>query len=320
MDWSNERYVRVYTRDTETWKLLTWEARALFVLLLRKVDRAGVLETKRGARGVAALVEMPPDLVEPALALLLEEGCVAVHEVGYCVPNYLEAQEAKASDAQRQRMSRERRRLGLGVTRDVESVTSRDTTSQEGAESGQAVTPESESGQKVTPAFLASQPNQPERGAQNGLQSPPPLELSSAPDRPTKRGRTKVSHLARYRDEASRVWDALNESRMAVIPGTRALKPTVDDLERIAERLAEGRTVEDCLHVIRRRAADARGKRADDPAVRYFNGVTTFRKEPFDIALAQPAPRGDASDRHRALLNDIAARDSAAEDDDEGAD
>ena len=48
MDWANERYVRLYTRDTVTWKMWPWEARAIFPLLMRKVDRAGVLVSFNG--------------------------------------------------------------------------------------------------------------------------------------------------------------------------------------------------------------------------------------------------------------------------------
>jgi len=43
MDWSNERYVRVYTRDTAEYLALCWQAKALLSLLLRKCDRAGVV-------------------------------------------------------------------------------------------------------------------------------------------------------------------------------------------------------------------------------------------------------------------------------------
>jgi len=110
MDWANEQWRKLFVRDTDSWLLLSWLARALFVFMLRKVDRAGVLETKRGPRGVAALVGMPLDQVEPALAELLEDGCVAIHDVGYVIPNFLDAQEARQSDAKRQRESRERRR------------------------------------------------------------------------------------------------------------------------------------------------------------------------------------------------------------------
>jgi hypothetical protein len=110
MDWSNERYVRVYTRDTDDWLVLSWEAQALWLMVLRKLDRAGVLETRRGARGIAALVRMPVDVVERALAELVEDGCLRPHELGYVAPNFIEAQETPQSDRQRKAESRARRR------------------------------------------------------------------------------------------------------------------------------------------------------------------------------------------------------------------
>ena len=45
MDWSDERYAKIYTRDTLTWLSLPWEGRCLLPLLIRKVDGAGILET-----------------------------------------------------------------------------------------------------------------------------------------------------------------------------------------------------------------------------------------------------------------------------------
>ena len=35
MRWEDERYVRIYTRDTPSWMLLSWDAQALFLQLLR---------------------------------------------------------------------------------------------------------------------------------------------------------------------------------------------------------------------------------------------------------------------------------------------
>lgn len=153
MDWSNERYVRLYTRDTDTWISLSWQARALLALMLRKVDRAGVLETVRGARGVAGLTTLPLEVVEVGLADLLEAGTVREIGVGYFMPKFLEAQEAPMSDAQRARDSRERRRdkaTAAQITRDVES--------QNGASASHSVT---ETSQAVTPRHTASlQPTQ----------------------------------------------------------------------------------------------------------------------------------------------------------------
>ena len=44
MDFPNERYVRLYTRETTTWRLLGWEGQALLPQVLRLVDRSGVLD------------------------------------------------------------------------------------------------------------------------------------------------------------------------------------------------------------------------------------------------------------------------------------
>lgn len=115
MDWSNERYVRVYTRDTVNWKLWSWHARALWLLLMRKLDRAGVLDIGRhGVRGVAAAVEMPLEVVEPALAEILRDGTIEVRgdgsEAALVAPRFMDAQDANQTDAQRKRESRARRR------------------------------------------------------------------------------------------------------------------------------------------------------------------------------------------------------------------
>lgn len=111
MRWADERYIRVYTRDTAEWVALGWEAQALFVLALRKMDRAGILELGRaGTRGLAALVGMPIEVVDRALPVLLEDGCLVLSGTTLVAPNYIEAQESKQSDAQRQRESRARAR------------------------------------------------------------------------------------------------------------------------------------------------------------------------------------------------------------------
>ena len=111
MDWENERYVRVYTRDTIDWVALGWEAQSLFLQLVRKVDRSGIIELGRhGVRGVAGLVGMPTDVVERSIAILTEDGCVEMSGGRLLIPNFMEAQEAKQSDRQRQRESRDKRR------------------------------------------------------------------------------------------------------------------------------------------------------------------------------------------------------------------
>lgn len=111
MRWEDETYVRLYVRDTPDWKLLGWEARALLVLLLRKVDRAGVLDIGRhGSRGLAAVVEMPFDVVDRALPELLEDKCVIARGRYIVIPNFLEAQSVRTSNRSRVQLYRERQR------------------------------------------------------------------------------------------------------------------------------------------------------------------------------------------------------------------
>jgi len=111
MRWEDERWVKVYTRDTGEWLALGWEAQALFLFALRKADRAGILKTgKMRTRGLAGMTGMPLDVVERAAPLLLEDGCMRETDGGYIIPNFLSAQEASTSASQRKRDQRERDR------------------------------------------------------------------------------------------------------------------------------------------------------------------------------------------------------------------
>ncbi len=112
MDWSNERYIRLFTRDTGDWLMWPWQTRALFCFILRKVDRAGILSLGKGRmKALALAVDMPEADVVSALGPLLGDGCVQLNEAGdLIVANFIEAQETISTTASRQRDSRERRR------------------------------------------------------------------------------------------------------------------------------------------------------------------------------------------------------------------
>lgn len=112
MDWENERYVRLYTRDSSTWLLWPWQARAVFALLLRKVDRAGVMDIgeENPVEAVSAHVQLPIQVVEVGLPAILRKQTAVIDSGRIVIPHFMEAQEARSSDAQRQRDSRERRR------------------------------------------------------------------------------------------------------------------------------------------------------------------------------------------------------------------
>lgn len=111
MNWPDERYVRVYTRDTTEWMLLGWEGQCVLVMMMRKADRAGIVDMGRhGPRGLAVLLGMPVDIVTRGLEGLFADGCVERHDNKLVIRNFIEAQEAVASPAQRQRVYRERER------------------------------------------------------------------------------------------------------------------------------------------------------------------------------------------------------------------
>lgn len=113
MNWPDERYVRLYTRDTGDWLALSFEAQALFALLLRKVDRSGIFPLGRhGKRAVAIAIGHAGrwKTLEGALEELLIDGCVVISGDELVMPNYIEAQTCAASDKIRQAEYRSRRR------------------------------------------------------------------------------------------------------------------------------------------------------------------------------------------------------------------
>lgn len=117
MRWEDERYVRFYTRDTPEFSALSWHARGLFGLIMRKVDRAGILPLGRlGLKGVAVAVQGPWAEIEGPLAELLDDGCAYFdQERGVLLlRNFIEAQEARQSDRARKQASRERARSLIG--------------------------------------------------------------------------------------------------------------------------------------------------------------------------------------------------------------
>jgi len=151
VNWCDERYVRLYTRDSTAWKMWCWQARAILPLLLRRMDRAGVLEL--GGYGLEALVvhlDVPWEVIEPGITALLADGCVEFLHGALVSRNFLEAQEARQSDKARQRESREKR---LARAR-RQAVTFRDDQSQNvtnGHKNGENVTARHTPSHAVTP-------------------------------------------------------------------------------------------------------------------------------------------------------------------------
>lgn len=153
MDYENERYIKVYVRDTLNWAALGWEGQAILALLMRKMDRVGIVDigSLDPVAALAALTGMPREIAAiawPRLsapedpALVLRGGKTAA----IFMPNFLPGQEANQSDTARQKKSRETRRAR-------ELLTVRDTTP---PGSHQEVTARDKTSLLAAPAALAS--------------------------------------------------------------------------------------------------------------------------------------------------------------------
>lgn len=171
MNWSDERYVRLYTRDTADWLALSFEAQALLTLLLRKADRTGRIACgKHGKRAAAIVIGHPREWprLEPALEELLADGVLEFDGESLVFRNYVVAQEAKASDRLRQQESRERRGLTNGHGKPA-GVTG-------GHENGGGVTERDAGSQNVTAGHTGS------HGVTPSLAEP---SLANTPQPPT---------------------------------------------------------------------------------------------------------------------------------------
>lgn len=283
MDWENERYVRAYTRDTEDWLCLSWEAQALFLMLLRKVDRAGLLTTKRGPGGVAVQVRMPVDVVTRALPELLTDGCIRECRSGYVMPNYLAAQEARQSDKQRQRESRAARlaremlagelddlgdtgdrKPALVVTQQPEQVPDSDIASRSVTETSHAVT-------RGHPSL--ARPAEPAERETARAVGPPKPSLAEIGDR--------------YR-VADQLFERQETLRREVAPQQYRPANKIQSTDAIVKLLSAGERPEDLHHVLEVYANEAR-QRTVDP-FRFFNGSTNWRPDQVAIAKGTDTP------------------------------
>ena len=204
MDWSDERYVRVYTRDTPTMKLLRWEGRMVLFELLRKVDRAGVMDfgDEGPIEAISAVTDIPLEHVTVGLQRLLDRGCVVVKDGSIVVSKFLEAQESPQSDKHRQRESRAKRRdlARHGVTvRETTAVTERDT-----SEASRDMSPQGASASVVTkPVGTVTKPVASDGKTDETVTLYRTVPSRTVPDtssKPTLLAQAEASH-ARARDE-----------------------------------------------------------------------------------------------------------------------
>lgn len=143
LNFEDERYVRLYTRDSVAWLRLGWEAQAVYMGLKRKFDRVGLLRCD-GESSVdaasAVLVGWDFDVIERGIETMLERGWLEYLNDADALfdPQHMEAEETSKSNALRCKESRERRRQkaaaeALGVELDATQDASETTQNMSGS-------------------------------------------------------------------------------------------------------------------------------------------------------------------------------------------
>lgn len=93
MDFSDEPYVRKYTRKTVTNRLLRWEGRAVLDAMLGEFDAAGIFAIRGdAAECISAVTEIPIEIVRIGLARIIETETWVVTQRTITWPTYEEAQ------------------------------------------------------------------------------------------------------------------------------------------------------------------------------------------------------------------------------------
>lgn len=302
MIWEDERYVRIYTRDTATLLRLGWEGRAVLWELTRKVDRAGILRVEEPVADLAAILRMPEDVVERGLTALMsgKSPTVLLQEGAVVIPKFLEAQEARQSDRQRKADQRAKAR-DVAAARSVvadetepHAVTKRDSESQNVTDcppDGQKVTTGHTESHAVTSGHSVPYRTVPDRTL---FTEPPPapsvdFELAppNEPPKPKRQRPEPSSEHQRFCD----LWTEAYEARYGARPTWGTKQGAI--VQRLLKRHGFDRIAERAKQVLR-----------DPPAWITGSVDIGFFEAQFD-KLATAGPRSAAVDeaaREREIL------------------
>lgn len=258
LDYANERFVRAYVRDTEEFLALSWQAQSLYWAIRRKCDRSGLLQTRKGAVGVALILHWPREVVVEHLPELVAEGFVQDDARGFLLPEFIPSEETKPSDAQRQRESRARRQ---GKSQDPADrhEEQQDSDEENGTEPVQGRTTKAN---QVT-AFTGVT-NSDELRDQTAGRTSLRLSVPSVPSEEERRSRYEV---------ARSVLSFFEQERRAIDPQARP-SAQINAQDRIVLLLGQGHSEDDLMHVVRVYAHEARQRTED--RLRWFNAATVW--------------------------------------------
>lgn len=296
MNWQDEQFIKVYTRDTGEWTLLSWDAQALLLQILRKVDRSGVLQLgKHGARVLPAALghREQADRITAALVELTADGCVVLRPDCLVVPNFIAAQTSRQSDKARQQSARDRRRAeSMGASLPSESETSQNVTDCHLA--SHAVTQSHLESPRVTLDKIRLDEKREDLSCAKPEQPQPELALVPQQAADTSKASSKPSKAQIRNQVALGLFAELVAARMSVIAGAEQLQPRPAALAGLKACLGQDYTPDQIRHVIRLKVAEVKA----DPVQAKWFVPTWFRPanverylalRPQDVTSARPS-------------------------------
>ena len=263
MNFDDERFVKIYPRNTTNWKLLGWEGRCVLMMLFREVDRAGCLDIEGGMEGLALLLDLPPDVTERGFAACLKRGTVVQNGNLAIIPNFTRAQDARQTDRVRQAESRARRRevaMSQNVTDVARTVTERDQMSH-------VVTDGHTESHDVTLRIDQTRPDQTKHSLADSEPKQPELELVPQQAADTNQKPKEPSKAQIQAQVALGLFSELVAARMSVIAGAEQLQPRPAALTGLKACLGQGYTPDQIRHVIKLKVAEVR---ADPGQAKWF--------------------------------------------------
>lgn len=296
MNWQDEQFVKVYTRDTGEWTLLSWDAQALLLQILRKVDRSGVLQLgKHGARVLPAALghREQAERITAALAELTADGCIVLRPECLVVPNFIAAQTSRQSDKARQQSARDRRRAeSMGASLPADKEMSQNVTD------CHLESPDVTTGHPASPRVTLDKIRVDETRSDLSCAKPDPKqpELALVPQQAADQSQQPAKpSKAQIRDQlALGLFAELVAARMSVIAGAEQLQPRPAALAGLKACLGQGYTPDQIRHAIRLQAAEVK---ADPSKARWFipswfipkNVERYLALRPQDVTSARPS-------------------------------
>lgn len=262
------------------WPALPWQSRGLYALLLGLADDSGVIRLgKLGLQSLAgALRASWPDL-EPHFDALVTTGWAEVQEGAVMLPHFVDSQRA-ATTAERVAQYRERAR-------------------------NERVTPQKRDGNEKLPNSNEDvTKSYPDKNRKEEIRSEENRSDSDVPSEPSQPGLklepqspadTKKPSAAQVRDQTALIlFTELNQARLGVVAGSRAMEPRTAALAGLKACLAQGYTPDEIRRVIALKVAECR----TDPSQAKWFTPTWFRPgnverylalRPQDVTSARPS-------------------------------